>query len=455
MGRCVLAVVALLFSCVNATAASESVLYRVFLVDGSSLASYGEFARVGDRVVFSLPVGDAAQPPVLQLVSIPEATVDWQRTEQYSNAVRAKRYGETRGEREFAALSVRVADALNEIALTPDPGRRLAMATEARGNLARWPSENFGYRADEVAQLTGMLDDVIAELRVAAGKSSFDLSLVAHTGPPPAVELLPPPTLRDSVEQALVAARTTSDPNERISLLRAVETALDAPSRSGGWAAALHDRASSDLAAELKIEKSYSDLSSGTAVTAAVRASLGDVAGVRALLGIVLKADERLGRRRPQTTSSLLALVAMRLDEARRVRLALDAWTTRVEAFKHYRQSIDLPVRELRTETPRLESIRELAGPDPRLLPRLEQRLSMARLQLAAIEVPAELAPAHALYTAAFQMAMRAASTRRTAVSSGNMSLAWEASSAAAGALLLLTRARDELDRLSAPPLNR
>ena len=29
--------------------------FRVFLKDGSSLASYGEMARVGDRVVFSMP----------------------------------------------------------------------------------------------------------------------------------------------------------------------------------------------------------------------------------------------------------------------------------------------------------------------------------------------------------------------------------------------------------------
>jgi hypothetical protein len=35
------------------------------------------------------------------------------------------------------------------------------------------------------------------------------------------------------------------------------------------------------------------------------------------------------------------------------------------------------------------------------------------------------------------------------------MTLAWEASSAAAGALMLLERAAQELDRLTAPPSNR
>ena len=455
VARWLVALCALALAGARAAHAADSVLYRLFLVDGSTLVSYGEFARVADRVVFSIPLGDLTQSPALQLVSIPESAVDWKRTDEYSNAVRAQRYGETHGETDFALLSARLTEALNQIAMTPDPARRLAMAKEARGNLAQWPAQNFGYRAAEVAQLTTTLDEVISELRVAAGESSFDLSLVANIAAPPPVELLPAPTMRETMEQALVAARTTPEPAERISLLRAIELALKEQARAGGWAVALHDRAAADLSADLKIEKSYADLSSSTAAAAATRASRGDVAGVRALVDDVLKADDRLGRRRPRETSALLALVDMRLDEARRVRLARDAWVARAGMFKRYRASIDSSVRELRGATGSLEKIRELAGPTPLLLPRLEQRLVMARQRLAAIDVPAELASAHALFVAAFQMATRAASTRRTAVLSGNMSLAWEASSAAAGALLLLDRAGDELDRLTAPPTYR
>ena len=328
--RCALTVCALLLAA-GRPATAESLLYRLFLIDGSSLVSYGEFARVADRVVIAIPIGDVGESPSLQMVSIPEATVDWTRTDEYSNAVRAQRYGETRGENDYAMLTARVTEALNDIALAPDPARRLAMAREARATLARWPSQNYGYRATEVAHLTGMLDDVIAELAVAAGESSFDLSLVANTAPPPPVELLPSPTLRETIEQALVAARTTPEPGERVSLLRAIEVALKEPSRAGGWASALHDRASADLAAELKIEKSYADLSSATAAAAAARASHADVIGVRALVDDVLKADDRLGRRRPQEVSALLGLVDVRLDEARRLRLARDTWAARAE----------------------------------------------------------------------------------------------------------------------------
>ena len=445
----------LVLACVARAGAAESVLYRLFLMDGTTLISYGEFARVADRVVFSIPLGDTAESPELQLVSIPQASVDWERTDRYSDAVRARRFAETRGEGDFAGLSSRVTDALNEIALTSNPARRLAMAVEARGSLARWPSENFGYRAADVGQLVGMLDEVISELRVAAGQSSFDVSLVANITPPSAAELLPPPGFRETMEQAVAAAAATAEPAERASLLRAVASALQEPARTGGWAAALHARASSELVLELRLDKSYVQLASSTIAAATARAARGDVTGVQALVRSVLTTDDRLGRRRPQEMAALLALLDLRLDEARRLRLARDAWAVRVEVFKTYRAAIAPAIDELRRSTRSLESIRQLAGPEPGLLPRLEQRLVMGKLQVAAITPPVELQPAHELIAAAFQMARRAASGRRNAVSSGNMTLAWEASSAAAGALMLLERAGQELDRLTAPPSNR
>ena len=435
--------------------AADSILYRLFLRDGTSIVSYGEFARVADRVVLSIPVGDPAASPNLQLISIPDTSVDWERTDRYSDAVRAKRYGETRGESDFAMLSARVTEALNQIALTSDPARRLAMAVEARGNLARWPFQNFGYRAADVSQLVSMLDEVISELRVAAGQSSFDVSLVANIIVSNPEELLPAPGFRETLEQAFAAAAATTEPTERISLLDAVASSLREPARTGGWAAALRLRVSSDLATELRINKSYSDLSSWALASASSRAARGDVTGVQTLVQSVLKADDRLGRRRPQETSALLQALDLRLDEARRTRLAHDAWTLRLDSFKAYRSAIASVLAEMRASTVSLESIRQLAGPEPRLLPRLEQRFVMARQQLAAITPPAELQPVHALYTSAFQMATRAASSRRTAVSSGEMSLAWEASSAAAGALLLFQNAGEELNRLTTPPSNR
>jgi hypothetical protein len=450
-----LAVVVIALILGTSAQAADSVLYRLFLQDGTSIISYGEFARVSGRVVLSTPLGDPSQSPVLQLISIPETSVDWLRTDRYSQAVRAKRYSETRGESDFALLSARVTEALNQIAQTPDPPRRLAMAIEARGNLARWPDENFGYRAADVAQLVGMLDEVISELRVAAGQTSFDVSLVANVATSNPEELLEAPGFRESMEQAVTAAAAVAEPAERISLLDAVAAALTEPARAGGWASALRLRALTEVGTERRIDQAYSDLSSSMIAAATKRAQRGDVPGVQALVQSVLKTDDRLGRRRPQETSALLQVLDLRLDEARRTRLARDAWILRSDSYRDYRAAIAPALAEFRTSSALLESIRQLAGPEPRLLPRMEQRLIMARQQLAVITPPPDLQSVHALLISTFQMAKRAAASRRNAISSGDMSLAWEASSAAAGAAMMFQNAGQELDRLTKPPSNR
>jgi hypothetical protein len=428
--------------------ATNTLLYRVFLQDGTALVSYGEFARVGDRVVLSIPVGEMGDPPPLQLVSIPQASVDWDRTDRYSATVRARRYGETRGETDFALLGARVVEAMNLISSTEDPARRLAMAQEARDNLSRWPADNFGYRARDVAQLTGLLDDVISELRVAAGETHH-VSLAANTIPPEE-PMLGAPDFRESMEQAMAVAALTPDPGERVSLLRGIELAIQNAAPTD-WGAALSARAATELAVELRIEKAYNVLSVATLAAANTRAANGDLRGVQALVEGVLQADDRLGRKRPQNTSALLGALEWRLAEAARVREARDAWALRLTAFRVYRHAIDRSLQELRDARKQLMQIRERSGPSKLLLPRLEQHLIMGAQMLAVIRPPAELDAAHGLFRAAFQMATRAATDRRNAVSSTDTKLAWDAASAAAGALMLLDRAAEELDRLSAP----
>ena len=63
-------------------------LLRVFLTDGTSLVSYGEPARVSDRVIFSMPTATTPNPP-LHLVNLPIARVDWDRTTRYAATARA------------------------------------------------------------------------------------------------------------------------------------------------------------------------------------------------------------------------------------------------------------------------------------------------------------------------------------------------------------------------------
>src|SRR5687767_13705156 len=190
---------------------AAAVLYRVFLKDGGVLVSYGEFARVADRVVLSIPIGGTDASPVLHVISVAEDAVEWQRTNAYAQAARARHYAETQGEADFARLTREVADTLYMVGSTDDPAKRLALAEASRRRLVEWPQTHYGYKADELQQMTTWLDQVVSELRVAAGQSSFDLALVSSVAMPsiPQVEILPAPTFRERLENGLMAARLT------------------------------------------------------------------------------------------------------------------------------------------------------------------------------------------------------------------------------------------------------
>ena len=79
----------------------------------------------------------------------------------------------------------------------------------ARKTLADWPQGHFNYRAAEVRQLLGLLDEAIADLQASRTPGRFSLTLSAFSDPPAIVEpLLPPPaTPREAIEQVLTAAR--------------------------------------------------------------------------------------------------------------------------------------------------------------------------------------------------------------------------------------------------------
>jgi len=153
--------------------------------------------------------------------------------------------------------------------------------------------------------------------------------------------------------------------------------------------------------------------------------------------------------------SALLAFLDLRIEEARRIRLAMDHWAARRALFVAYRRDLMPVVNDFKRVRSWLTDIRQLAGPAPRLLDQLDRRLATATRLLSTIDPPAELEAVQSSVSAAFHMARRASAIRRHAVSSRDMTLAWDASSAAAGALMLVDHALAELDRLTTPPPNR
>jgi len=448
--------------------ANAPALFRIFLKDGTALASYGEFARVGERVIFSLPLGTGRE----QLASVGAGEIDWARTDSYSHAVRAAHYAATRGEADYAKMSAHVAELLTEIAQMSDLPEQVKLAGEARRLLVEWPKDHFGYKADEVRQTLGVLDEVIAGLRSRAGQGSFDLSLVSGAAPPPAVPLLDPPSLQESITQALRLATLADSPAERIALLRDVQVVLDDPAWASAttsaaaavsgaetgsalpesWRTLTREKVRDALAGEARTDRDYASLVSSALASADRKVARADVRGLTDLRGDLQKRDERLGRKRPEQMQALLATLDQRLDAARRLRLARDQWALKSTAFRAYQKSVK-PSMDLLTRGERLlNDIRALAGPSLDTLTRFETRLDSARPALRSVEVPADLRDAHASLVSAWQMTEAAIRQRKRAIVENKIAVAWDASAAAAGALMLFDHARTELARMMKAP---
>src|SRR3954468_7270040 len=282
----------------TARAADDAPLFRVFLNDGSSLVSYGELARVEHRVVFSMLTSASTVVPQLHLVDLPADRVDWVRTTNYADAVRASRDVATRAETDYALLTDDIAATLNDVATTNDPARRLAIVERARKRLADWPPMHFNYKQDDVRQMLQMLDEAIAELRAASGGQKFDLALVAATAPPPPPEpLLETPTVQESIQQTMTAAALVDSPAERSSLLAVAMSALerDRDKLPADWVVATHESARLALNRELELDAAYSGLTARALKTAAERARAADVRGVQRVLLEIKTSDSALG----------------------------------------------------------------------------------------------------------------------------------------------------------------
>jgi hypothetical protein len=433
------------------SASSRATLFRVFLNDGSTLVSYGEYARVADQVVLSMPLGGTPDAPTLQLLSIPASTVNWEQTDAYAEAARAARYAETRGPNDYALLTDAVSRALSDIAVTSDADRKVAMALEARRNVTRWAAEHYAYRATDVAKLAGMFDDVISEVREAAGGRNFDLTLIANLAAPPSVPLMSAPDFHETAESAFHAAQLTEDPAERTTLLRSIAQSL-AARNDAEWIAPLRTRVASALAIEEKIDKNYGEFTRGFIDAADRFARAANVRGLQALQQRALVVDRRLGAARPRELASLLASLDARLDAARRLQLARDQWAARLEVLQEYERAMAQPAAMLRASRGRLEAIRQLESTPRQMLVWLAGQTANVSRLLSDITPPPGGEKAHGLLTGAAQLAARAVTSRQLAVSTGEMQPAWEASSAASGALMLLDRASEELQRLKRVP---
>jgi hypothetical protein len=285
----------------DAQAIDSGSIFRIFLKDGAALPSYGDYAVVGDRLVFALAIGqDSSQ---VQVMSLPAASVDLDRTARYARSVRAAHYARTRGEADYAAITDEVTRALDHLTRVEDPLKRLALAEEAKRRLLQWSGENYSYRAPDIRELARLFDEVIAELRVAAGQSTFSLEF--STGPlvPDLEPLWPAPAFSESLNVALAAAHAADMPEERVGVLRAALAAIP-DDEANSQARAILGR---EIEAELDADAAYARLSASLLARAERSMQQGDVRGVSAVEAELTVRDDALGQRRRGFVASLAA----------------------------------------------------------------------------------------------------------------------------------------------------
>ena len=118
--------------------APAATLFRVFLKDGTTLVSYGEVARVGDRVVFSMPTSRVERGGGPSSRESPRGSRRLGSTPPNTRRPCA-RAATSRPRRTLTThwLSNEVAQALNVVTTTADPDKRLAIVRKGASDAVR------------------------------------------------------------------------------------------------------------------------------------------------------------------------------------------------------------------------------------------------------------------------------------------------------------------------------
>jgi hypothetical protein len=443
-----------LCACPTLARAADPALFYLYLLNGDTLTSYGEFARIDDRVIFSMPVGGSAHEPRLHVVTLPAGMIDWDRTERHVRSARYQRYVATRGEADFEVVTGEVARVLSHIAATTDPRQALAIAEGARRTLADWPRAHFGYRQDEVRDVIGILDSAIAALRRTTGSSSFELSLIAGAPAIPVEPLAPMPDAADQLKQIFRVVSMTTQASERVALLQSALALLEQSRGSlpGVDVSAMRRSAEASIREEQSVDARYTRLAQRLSASVRRHAAAARVSRAEQVLAELRRQDARMGRQRPEVVVPLEAMVVANIEAARQLRLLRDRWQLRKSFFAEYQRTVGSQVLVLVKAKPQLEAIRALEGPDLRVLESMRRRLAGGAEQLSRVPVPDDMRATHDLLVSAWRFADTAARSRYDAVASGNVATAREASSAAAGSLLMFNRLQQELRTYLEPP---
>ncbi len=430
-------------------AASPSLdVFRIFLTDGRLLNSYGECATLPDELVCVVKLGGGGVAVSYDVLTVPLSRVDEPRTREYARALRAAQYGATRGEREYREMTTELTRVMAEVEASTDRDRRLGIAVMARRRLASWSAEHFDFKAAETRQLVAMFDEVIAELRIAAGDTKFSFDLVANLAPAQPQALLPAPELSDSLGTALAAAEVTQVAAERMSLLRSAHrVAAATPALEAG----LRTRIAQTLHAEEVIEHQYRALMVDAMSRADAAARAGRVRQLQQLIAAVHARDQQLGARRPHEMAALGRRLDIELQHATEQQAVLTRWSSVKPELLAYEVRLRSVFDGWETQHLILRDILREAPVRGSALDRAARRFAALDATLASMRPLPEVHEVHALLRSAVQMARQGLLLGQRVAVARNAEVSRNASSAVAGAELLLEQGRTHLIRALNP----
>jgi hypothetical protein len=168
-------------------------------------------------------------------------------------------------------------------------------------------------------------------------RDRFDLNLAnADTYHVP---LLPPPTLRDSIGQAMAVARLTTFRRQNFAAVSHCWHAQSQPIHASAWIDQRRREAVDAMAASALRAGIWSSDKQVIHVASAA-AERADVVKIEELLRDVRRRDAQLGYRRPAEINGLFVALQAQLDMARGLRLARDRWLLRRPAVLAYESAI-------------------------------------------------------------------------------------------------------------------
>ena len=279
--------------------------------------------------------------------------------------------------------------------------------------LIEWPRSHYGYRQQDVQEIVRLLDSAIARLQGGAPPPPFQIALVS------------------APEMALEPLATMPSPREQLEQLLRICDGHHRRERSGGAAAIRahaagdarrHHRFRGEPACVVCREPDRARGGDRPALSAGQQGPAGrarharpanaDIRNVERVLERIPKEDARLGEQRPEVVQALTASVQSQLDNARRLRLLRDQWSSRQALFREYQRSVGMDLVQLVKARPALESIKKLDGPPPDRLDSLNRVLRGGAHRLDRLLVPEYLRSTHEMVIGAWRFAETAAAAR-------------------------------------------